>query len=186
MHISNTETIHYIFVRMSPQSLASSMDKLKNIWKEVAPQAEFIGTFLDKNVDEWYQDEEMMSRVFSFAAVIAILLSCLGLFAVALLVIEQRTKEIGIRKVLGAGLPNLVIVLSKDFIKLVLIALAITIPLAWFSMQQWLNSYAYRIEISAWVFVSVGISAIAIAFATVSFQTLKAALMNPVKSLKSE
>jgi len=114
------------------------------------------------------------------------LLSCLGLFAVALLVIEQRTKEIGIRKVLGAGLPNLVIVLSKDFIKLVLIALAITIPLAWFSMQQWLNSYAYRIEISAWVFVSVGISAIAIAFATVSFQTLKAALMNPVKSLKSE
>jgi ABC-type antimicrobial peptide transport system permease subunit len=186
MHISNSETIHYIFVRVSPQSLVSSMDKLKSVWKEVAPQAEFMGTFLDENINEWYENEDMMSRVFSFAAVIAILLSCLGLFAVALLVIEQRTKEIGIRKVLGAGLPNLVIVLSKDFIKLVLIALAITIPLAWFSMQQWLNSYAYRIEISAWVFVSVGISAIAIALATVSFQTLKAALMNPVKSLKTE
>lgn len=186
MHISNTETIHYIFVRVSPQSLAGSMDKLKSVWKEVAPQAEFMGTFLDENVDAWYQDEEMMSRVFSFAAVIAILLSCLGLFAVALLVIEQRTKEIGIRKVLGASLPNLVIVLSKDFIKLVLIALAITIPLAWFSMQQWLDSYAYRIEISAWVFVSVGVAAITIALATVSFQTMKTALMNPVKSLKSE
>lgn len=186
MHISNTETIHYLFVRVSPQSLASSMDKLKNVWKEVAPQAEFMGTFLDENVDEWYQDEEMMSRVFSLAAVIAGLLSCLGLFAVALLVIEQRTKEIGIRKVLGASLPNLVVVLSKDFIKLVLIALAITIPLAWFAMQQWLNSYAYRIEISAWVFVSVGAAAIAIALATVSFQTLKAAFTNPVKSLKTE
>lgn len=186
MHISNTETIHYIFVRVSPQSLSSSMDKLKSVWKEVAPQAEFMGTFLDENINEWYENEDMMSRVFSFAAVIAILLSCLGLFAVALLVIEQRTKEIGIRKVLGASLPNLVIVLSKDFIKLVLIALAITIPLAWFSMQQWLNSYAYRIEISVWVFVSVGITAIAIALATVSFQTLKTALMNPVKSLKTE
>jgi ABC-type antimicrobial peptide transport system permease subunit len=186
MHISNTETIHYLFVRVSPQSLASSMDKLKNVWKEVAPQAEFMGTFLDENVDEWYQDEELMSRVFSLAAVIAGLLSCLGLFAVALLVIEQRTKEIGIRKVLGASLPNLVVVLSKDFIKLVLIALAITIPLAWFAMQQWLNSYAYRIEISAWVFVSVGAAAIAIALATVSFQTLKAAFTNPVKSLKTE
>jgi ABC-type antimicrobial peptide transport system permease subunit len=186
MHISNKETIHYIFVRVSPQSLASSMDKLKSVWKEVASQAEFMGTFLDKNIDDWYQEEEMMSQIFSLAAVIAILLSCLGLFAVALLVIEQRTKEIGIRKVLGASLPNLVIVLSKDFIKLVLIALAITIPLAWFSMQQWLNSYAYRIEINAWVFVSVGIAVIAIAVATVSFQTLKAALMNPVKSLKSE
>ncbi|MBB3840264.1 ABC-type antimicrobial peptide transport system permease subunit [Runella defluvii] len=186
MHISNTETIHYIFVRVTPQSLVSSMDKLKNVWKEVAPQAEFMGTFLDKNIDDWYQDEEMMSQVFSLAAGIAIFLSCLGLFAVALLVIEQRTKEIGIRKVLGAGLPNLVIVLSKDFIKLILIALTITIPLAWFLMQKWLDSYTYRIEISAWIFAGVGASAIIIALITVSFQTLKAALTNPINSLKSE
>lgn len=186
MHISNTETIHYIFVRVTPQSLASSMDKLKNVWKEVAPQAEFMGTFLDQNIDDWYQEEEMMTQVFSLAAGIAIFLSCLGLFAVALLVIEQRTKEIGIRKVLGAGLPNLVFVLSRDFIKLILIALAITIPLAWFLMQKWLDSYTYRIEISAWVFVSVGASAIMIALITVSFQTLKAALTNPINSLKSE
>ena len=127
-----------------------------------------------------------MTQVFSLAAGIAIFLSCLGLFAVALLVIEQRTKEIGIRKVLGAGLPNLVFVLSRDFIKLILIALAITIPLAWFLMQKWLDSYTYRIEISAWVFVGVGASAIMIALITVSFQTLKAALTNPINSLKSE
>ncbi len=186
MHISNTETIHYVFVRVTPQNLANSMDRLKRVWKEVAPESEFMGTFLDKNVDEWYENEEMMSQVFSLAAVIAILLSCLGLFAVALLVIEQRTKEIGIRKVMGASLPNLLIVLSKDFVKLVVIALVITIPIAWFAMQKWLNNYSHRIEISMWVFVGVGLGAIAIALATVSFQTLKAALTNPINSLKTE
>ncbi|MFN8346357.1 MAG: FtsX-like permease family protein [Spirosomataceae bacterium] len=186
MHISNTETIHYLFVRVTPQSLAHSMDKLKRVWKEVAPQAEFMGTFLDENIDEWYENEEMMTRVFSLAAGIAILLSCLGLFAVALLIIEQRTKEIGIRKVMGASLPNLIVVLSKDFVKLVLIALAITIPLAWFLLQQWLDNYTHRIEISAWVFMLVGAAAILIALATVSFQTLKAALTNPINSLKTE
>ena len=102
------------------------------------------------------------------------------------MLIEQRTKEIGILKVMGAGIPNLIMVLSQDFVKLVLIALAIAIPLAWFGMKSWLESYPERVEISLWVFVTVGIVAVLIALATVSFQTIKAALVNPIKSLKSE
>lgn len=186
MYLSNNEPIRYLFVRVAPQNLAASMNKLQRVWKEIAPQSEFIGSFLDENVDAWYQNEEMLSRIFSLASGIAILLSCIGLFAVALMVIEQRTKEIGIRKVLGASTPSIVIVLSKDFVKLILIALAIAIPLSWFGMQKWLDNYPYRIGISAWVFVLVGLAAILIALVTVSFHSIKAALMNPVKSLRAE
>lgn len=186
MHLSNTEPILYVFVRVTPQSLAGSMDKLKKVWAEVAPQSEFMGSFLDENVDAWYQNEAQLSQMLSLASGIAILLSCIGLFAIALLMIEQRTKEIGIRKVMGASISGLVLMLSRDFVKLVLIALAIAVPLAWFGMQKWLDNYSYRIDISPWVFVSVGVGAILIALLTVSFQSVKAALMNPVKSLRSE
>ncbi|RRB00159.1 ABC transporter permease [Larkinella rosea] len=186
MHISNSEPIHYIFVRVTPQSLAGSMEKLKAIWQEVAPQSEFIGSFMDANVDAWYQNEEQMAKICSLASGIAILLSCLGLFAVAMMVIEQRTKEIGIRKVMGASIPNIIVVLSRDFVKLVVIALLVAIPIAWFLMNTWLDNYLERIQISFWVFAGVGLSAILIALATVSFQTIKAALVNPVKSLRSE
>ncbi|MDJ1500242.1 ABC transporter permease [Xanthocytophaga agilis] len=186
MHISSTEGISYIFVRVAPQSVKTAMTKMRDTWKEVAPGAEFIGSFVDENVDSWYKSEEKMSQIFSIASLVAILLSCLGLFAVALLVVEQRTKEIGIRKVLGASIANLILILSKDFLKLILIALAIATPLAWFGMQQWLNSYPYKIQINAWVFVGVGVAAVSITLLTVSFQAIKAALMNPVKSLRSE
>jgi putative ABC transport system permease protein len=186
MHLSNTETIHYIFVRVASQNLKQSLDKLKQAWKEVSPQSEFIGTFLDENVNEWYREEQMMSQMFSLASGVAILLSCVGLFAMALLVTEQRTKEIGIRKVLGAGIPSLILLLSKDFIKLVLIALCMALPLAWFLMQQWLNAYPYRIDMDIWIFVTVALAALLITFLTISFQSIKAALTNPVKSLRSE
>lgn len=186
LHMSGSEAINYIFIRVAPTDLAGTLDRLKKVWREVAPVSEFMGSFLDENVNDWYQNEETMTRIFSLAATITILLSCLGLFAMALLVIEQRTKEIGIRKVMGASLVNVVFLLSRDFVKLVLIALVIAIPLAWFGMQQWLNQYAYRIEINALVFVGVALVSILIALATVSYQSLKAALMNPVESLRSE
>ncbi|MBC3789237.1 ABC transporter permease [Spirosoma utsteinense] len=186
MYLSGSEPIHYVFVRVSPQSLSGSMEKLQKIWAEVAPQSEFMGSFLDENVDAWYQNEEQLSQILSLASGIAILLSCIGLFAIALLMVEQRTKEIGIRKVMGASIPGIVLMLSRGFVKLVLIALCISVPLAWFGMRTWLNNYSYRIEISPWVFIGVGLSAILIALATVSFQSIKAALMNPVKSLRSE
>ncbi|MCK8493427.1 permease prefix domain 2-containing transporter [Spirosoma sp. RP8] len=186
MHVSHSEPIHYIFVRVSESSLAGAMDKLKSVWNEVAPQAEFMGSFLDENVDAWYQNEEMLSRLFSLASGIAILLSCLGLFAIALMAIEQRTKEIGIRKVMGASIPSLVVVLSQDFVKLVIIALAISTPIAWLGMQSWLTNYTEHVAISVWVFVLVGLGAVLIALATISIHSVKAALMNPVKSLRSE
>ncbi|MCF2442875.1 ABC transporter permease [Dyadobacter sp. CY345] len=186
MYLSNNEPISYIFVRVTPASLVGAMDKISSVWKEVAPQSEFTGTFLDENTDAWYKDEEKFSQMFSLASGIAVLLSCLGLFAVALMVIEQRTKEIGVRKVLGASITNIVYTLSRDFVKMVILSIAIATPLAWYAMQQWLDNYSYRIEISVWIFILVGLAAVFIALVTVSFQSIKAALMNPVKSLKSE
>ncbi len=186
MHISHSDPVSYIFVRVTPQSLSVAMDKLKAVWKEVTPESEFKASFLDENTDNWYKEEQRLSQVFSLASGIAILLSCLGLFAVALIVIEQRTKEIGVRKVLGASISNLVFVLSRDFVKLVVVAILISSPLAWFFMQKWLDGYLYRIEISPLIFIGVGAAAVVIAVVTVSFQSIKAALMNPVKSLKSE
>jgi putative ABC transport system permease protein len=186
LHLSHSDPVSYIFIRVTPQSLAGAMDKLKAVWKEVAPQAEFTASYMDENTDSWYKEEERLSQIFSLASGVAILLSCLGLFAVALMVIEQRTKEIGVRKVLGASISSIVYTLSEDFVKMVILSILIATPLAWFFMQKWLDNYSYRIEISIWVFVLVGFSAIVIALATVSFQSIKAALMNPVKSLKSE
>jgi putative ABC transport system permease protein len=186
MYLAHAQPINYIFVRVAPQSMAGSMDKLRALWKDVAPRSEFTATFVDENTNAWYKSEDQLSQIFSLASGIAILLSCLGLFAVALMVIEQRTKEIGVRKVLGASIPSIVYILSQDFVKLVLVAIVLATPLAWFFMQKWLDTYSYRIEINAWVFVLVGISAILIALATVSFHSIKAALMNPVKSLRSE
>ncbi|MPR34764.1 ABC transporter permease [Salmonirosea aquatica] len=186
MHLSHSEAINYVFVRVSDQSLSGAMSKLEKIWREVAPEAEFMASFLDENIDEWFQNEERLTQIFVMASGITILLSCLGLFAVALLVIEQRTKEIGIRKVMGATVASVVMLLSRDFLKLVLIALLIAVPMAWFGMQKWLDNYTSRIEINVWVFVSVGVAALLIAWLTVSYQSIKAALMNPVKSLRSE
>ena len=186
MHLSATEPIRYIFVRVTPQSLAGSMEKMKEVWHEVAPQSEFIGSFLDENVDALYQNEEQFSQMLTLASGIALVLSCIGLFAIALLMIEQRTKEIGIRKTLGASVGGVVVLLSRDFVKLVLVALAIALPAAWYGMQLWLDNYAYRIDLSPWVFALVGLGAIGIALLTVSFQSVKAALMNPVESLRSE
>ncbi len=186
LHISHSEPIHYVFVRVAPQSLAGAMDKLQSVWKDVAPQAEFMGSFLDQNVDAWYESEEKLSQMFSLASALTIVLSCLGLFAVALLVVEQRTKEIGIRKVLGASIGGIVVTLSKGFARLVLIALAIALPLAWFLVGQWLKNYSVRTEVSGWVFVGVGVAALLLALGTVSFHSIKAALANPVNSLRSE
>jgi putative ABC transport system permease protein len=186
LHISGSETIYYIFVRVTPQSLAASMEKLKGVWQQIAPETEFLGTFLDENLDGWYQNEKKLSEICSLASGIAIFLSCLGLFALALMVIEQRTKEIGIRKVMGASVPNIILVLSSDFVRLVGIALVISIPLAWFGMQQWLANYPERIDLSIWVFALVAFAAIIITFVTVGFHTIKAALVNPVESLRNE
>ena len=178
--------IQYILIRVNPQNLTGAMETIKAAWKTVAPKQAFIGSFLDENTERWYRKEQRLATIFSSAAGVAILLSCMGLFAIALISIQQRTKEIGVRKVLGASVGSIVALLSKDFLKLVLIALVIASPLAWYAMHQWLQEFAYKIDIDWWVFVLTGLLSVGIALLTVSFQSVKAALMNPVKSLRSE
>ena len=184
--MSHDWPIGYVLVKIAPDNVPATMAVLKKAWEEVAPKSEFEGSFLDENTDRQYQSEEQMAKLFITAAGVAIILSCMGLFAIAIMIMAQRIKEIGVRKVLGASVSSIVILLSKDFLKLVLIGIVIASPLAWWLMSQWLKEYAFKIELAWWMFAVAGLLAILIAFVTVSFQSIKAALTNPVKSLKSE
>ena len=186
LHLDKARSLSYLLVRISPKNLTSAMETAKSAWKRIAPKQEFNGSFVSENTERWYRKEQRLSTIFSTAAGIAILLSCMGLFAVALISIEQRTKEIGVRKVLGASIGSLVALLSKDFLRLVLVAIVLATPLAWWAMNNWLGDFAYKISMPWWVFVLTGGLAIIIAFVTIAFQSVKAALMNPVKSLRSE
>jgi len=179
-------TISYLFVRVKPDNLPSSLAKIEKAWKEINPKANFEASFLDENTDNQYRKESRMSKIFMSGAILAIVISCMGLFGIALLAIIQRTKEIGIRKVMGAGTMQIVRLVSKDFIVLVIIAMVIASPIAWFAMNKWLENFAYRISIGWWVFVAAGVMALLIAVATLSFQSIRAALGNPVKALRSE
>jgi putative ABC transport system permease protein len=141
---------------------------------------------MDSQLDSQYGAEERLSDILSAFSVFAILIACLGLFGIASFAAEQRTKEIGIRKVLGASVPAVVVLLSKDFLKLVAVANLIAWPLAYFGMHQWLQNFAYKTGISVWVFVFTGSVAMGIALATVSFQAIKAALLDPIDAIKYE
>jgi putative ABC transport system permease protein len=155
-------------------------------WTSMADGVPFTYTFMDNDFNNLYHAEQQTGQVFITFAVFAILIACLGLFGLVTYAAEQRTKEIGIRKVLGAKVAGIVTLLSKDFARLVLIASLIAFPVAWWAMNKWLQSFAYRIGISWWIFVAAGVIAITIALVTVSFQTIRAAVANPVRSLRSE
>lgn len=160
--------------------------RIEKAWKEVYPNDKFEYHFFDETIAKFYETEQKTAQVMSAATGVAILISCMGLMGLVAFTITQRTKEIGIRKVLGASVGQLVALLSRDFLKLVLLANVIAVPLAWYAMQKWLQDFAYKIEISWWVFALAGVFALLIALLTVSFQAIKAALMNPVKSLRTE
>lgn len=183
--LSGRENLRYIFVKVGPGNLPASMRLVKQAWEEVAPGSTFQGSFLDENTDRQYNQEGRLSRIFISAAVLAILIACMGLFAIAVMAMAQRTREIGIRKVLGASVNNLVVLLSADFLKLVALSILLAAPLAWFGMDRWLSDYAYRIHIQGWTFLLVAVIAVGIAFCTVSFNAIRTALANPVKSLRS-
>ena len=150
------------------------------------PGQEFNGSFVNENINNWYQGEKIMSILFSIAAVVAIVLSCSGLLAMVLLIIQQRVKEIGVRKVLGASVQSISILISKDFLFLVFIAVLIAIPIAWLVMNKWLQGFPYRIKIEGWMFALVALAAFTISLMTISINTIRAALQNPVKSLRTE
>ena len=143
-------------------------------------------SFLDDAFDDQYKSELKLNEIVTYFTLLALFIACLGLFGLAAYSAEQRTKEIGIRKVLGASVGNIVTLLSKDFIKLVILGFIIAVPIAWFAMNQWLTDFAYRIEIGPDIFALAGMSALVIALLTVSWESIKAALSNPVESLKSE
>jgi putative ABC transport system permease protein len=160
--------------------------KIQSKWKSMAPGVPFSHRFLDDSFDEMYRSEQRVGKIALVFSVLAIFIACLGLFGLATFIAEQRTKEIGIRKVLGASVQGIVQMLSKDFMKLVAISFVIAAPTAWYFMNKWLQDFAYRINISWWIFVAAGLAALLIALVTVSFQAIRAAITNPVKSLRTE
>jgi putative ABC transport system permease protein len=168
------------------KNIKAVLSNIEKSWKQVYPAATFQYQFYDESMALVYEKDQQTAMLMNTSMAITIFISCMGLFGLAMFSAEKRTKEIGIRKVLGASVTNIAAMLSKDFLELVLIALAIASPIAWYFMNQWLQDFAYRVHISWWVFALAGSGAMLIALITVSFQAIKAALANPVKSLRSE
>ncbi|MDX2045294.1 MAG: ABC transporter permease [Chitinophagaceae bacterium] len=188
-----TENISFAFppqarisVRLKAGNLSNNIAVLKKVWKSVAINQDFEYQFLDDTIAAQYQAEQRTSNIVKIASALSIFIACMGLFGLATLAVTRRTKEIGIRKVLGANVSSIVGLLSKDFAKLIIIAAIIAFPLAWWFMKDWLKDFAYRINISWWSFVLAAVVVLLVALLTVSIQSLKAALMNPVKSLRTE
>ncbi len=172
--------------KVNTSNIQSLTTQIQNKWKALAPGLPFSYHFLNESFDEMYRAEQRVGKIALIFSVLAIFIACLGLFGLATFIAEQRTKEIGIRKVLGASVQGIVQMLSKDFMKLVAIAFVFAAPLAWWAMHSWLNDFAYRINIEWWMFAAAGFGALFIALATVSFQAIRAAIANPVKSLRTE
>jgi len=173
-------------IKIDGRNVKSSIATIQNTWQKYLPNTPFDFTFLDQRFAQLYNSEQQQGTLFSIFACIAIFIACLGLFGLSAFTITQRVKEIGVRKVLGASIPQIVKELSKDFLILVLIAAAFAIPVALYTMNKWLGGFASRIDVSWWILAASGIIALIIAFATISFQSIKAATANPVKSLRSE
>lgn len=175
-----------MFIKTTGVDASLAIAAARKVWKEYNPDFSFDYSFLDEDFGKMYQSEQRTASLFNVFAIIAIAISCLGLFGLATYTAQVKTKEIGIRKVLGASVLNITRLLAREFIVLVAIAFIIATPIAWWMMHQWLQDFAYRINISWWVFALTGFAALGIALATVSFQAIKAAIANPVKSLRTE
>jgi putative ABC transport system permease protein len=175
-----------ISVRINSTGIPNIIAQIKNKWKTLAPSKPFDYTFMDEDFNKLYTTEQRMGQIFITFALLAILIACLGLFGLVTYAAEQRTKEIGIRKVLGANVAVIVKMIARDFLKLVIIASLIAFPVAWWAMNKWLQDFAYRISISWWIFFAAALAALFITLVTISFQAIKAAVANPVKSLRSE
>jgi putative ABC transport system permease protein len=172
--------------RFKPASTTDVIQSIEQVWKQMAPSQPFQYSFLDEDFESMYQSEEKLGNIFGIFSCLAITIACLGLFALTAFTAEQRTKEIGIRKVLGASVRSVVLMLSKDFSRLVLIAFVISSPLAWFAVNWWLEGYTYKVDVNAFVFLMAGVIAFFIAVTTMGYHAFRAANVDPVKSLKNE
>jgi putative ABC transport system permease protein len=175
-----------LFLKVADKNIPQVLRDLEVIWKHEANSNPFSYHFLDDDYNAIYVSEQRTAAIFKTFAILAVLLGCLGLFALTAYSVLNRTKEIGIRKVLGASVSSITLMLSKNFIKLVLVAIIIASPIAWYAMNKWLQDFTYRVDIQWYLFVLAGLVTIIIAFVTVSFQSIKAAVGTPVKSLRSE
>ncbi|MEP6948479.1 MAG: ABC transporter permease [Ginsengibacter sp.] len=173
-------------LKIDANNIGPAIDHLKNVWKAAVPGVPLQYSFIDESIEEQYGNEQKMEGIFYAFAGLSLLIACLGLFGLSIFIVERKIKEIGIRKVLGASVGGIVGLLSKDFAKLVLISIVIATPIAWYFMNKWLEDFAYRISVSWWVFAAAGIIALLIALITVSFRAIRAAIANPVKSLRTE
>ena len=176
----------YLSLRLRTDYLQQTMADIEQQWQELVPQRPFDSFFLDDHFNRQYRAEERFASLFRYFAGLAILIACLGLFGLASFTAQQRTKEIGVRKVLGATVPTIVGLLSMDFVRLVGIAFVVAAPMAYFALDRWLADFAYHIELSAWTFLLAGLIGLLVALLTVSYQAVKAALADPVKSLRYE
>jgi putative ABC transport system permease protein len=185
--LNNSNTSHnYMVVHAKPGDMGGLLKNVEAAWHKLNPNEPFEYSFLDDDFQKNYDAENRLSSIVSYFTLIAILICCLGLFGLATFSAEQRIKEIGVRKVLGASVAGIVGLLSKDFLKLVVIAIVIATPLSWYVMHKWLQDFAYRVSLAWWIFLLAGVIAVLIAFITISFQAIRSANANPVKSLRTE
>jgi putative ABC transport system permease protein len=175
-----------LLVRIRPENIPQTLDLLKKTWQNAAPDLPFTYQFLDDQMQAQYADDQRWSQIIQYATIFAVLIACLGLLGLAALSVTRRTKEIGIRKVLGATMSHIVMLISKEFAPLVVLGVVLASPIAYLAMQHWLQDFAYRVPLSWWVFLVAGLAALGIALATVAYQSIKAALADPVKSLRYE
>ncbi|MEO0331156.1 MAG: FtsX-like permease family protein, partial [Bacteroidota bacterium] len=173
-------------VKVQSTDLPRTIATIEDQWNQHSDGSPFTYSFLDQNFDALFRADQRVGMIFGSFALLTIIIACLGLLALAAFMAEQRTKEIGIRKVLGASVKSIVLLLSKDFTRLVIIAFVVATPLAYWAMQQWLNDFAYRTNIGLSTFVLAGLLALLIALLTISYQSVRAALANPVDSLRDE
>jgi putative ABC transport system permease protein len=182
----NTKTVVVALQSIAKDKWKETIAQMEKSFKSIYPEADFSYNFQDESIKESYGSEQNMEHLMEWATGLTIFISCLGLLGLVIYTTNQRTKEIGVRKVLGASVGNIVSILSKDFLALVAIAFIIATPLAWWAIHEWLDNFAYRTVISWWMFPLCGITMIIIALVTLSFQTIRAASANPVKSLRTE
>lgn len=177
---------NFMMVKVKPTNIQGTLAEMEANWAELVPNSPFKASFLDQNLEEFYNTERTSGRLFTAFTSLAIVIACIGLFGLAAYTTGQKTKEIGVRKVMGASVPSIILLLSREFTKLILISLIVAVPITWYGMNNWLGDFAYRIDISPLTFIISGLGAILIGWVTVSYQSFKAAIVNPVKSLRAE
>ena len=179
-------SVSWALVKVAPGNAVQTLDALRAVWQRVLPDQPFEASFLDQDLDNRYVREARVGKIVGAFAFLGLVIACLGLFGLTAYAAEQRTKEIGIRKVMGATVPNIVGLLSREFLALVLVAAVVAAPIAYVAMDRWLRDFAYRIDITWEIFLITGLAALGLAWLTVSYQAIKAALANPVKALRYE